>query len=145
MNPHALGGHLGGRFELRVCDLGTAVHVSSSVCVIRLNRFILSSKISKIIKIVVCCEFCGRVTLTLSTHHRTLAWWPFVAQGEIFKRKPMEICRDTRVTKCWPFCKECALQRILDVDDLVFNLNTLEEFRSNDQLEIWVWEAHWSR
>lgn len=57
----------------------------------------------------------------------------------------METCRDTRVTKCWPFCEECALQRILDVDDLVFNSNTLEEFRSNDQLEIWVWQAYWNR
>lgn len=43
---------------------------------------------------------------------------------------------DTPVTECWPFCEEYVFRRILDIDDLVFNLNTLKEFRSNDQLEI---------
>lgn len=75
--------------------------------------------------------------LTLSMHHsRILAWWPFVAQGELFKRKPMGTYWDTPVTECCPICEEYVLWRILDIDDLVFNLNTLKEFRSNGQLEI---------
>lgn len=48
----------------------------------------------------------------------------------------MGTCWDTPVTECWLFCEEYVLWRILDIDDLVFNLNTLKEFRSNDQLEI---------
>lgn len=43
---------------------------------------------------------------------------------------------DTPVTECCPICEEYMLWRILDIDDLVFNLNTLKEFRSNGQLEI---------